>query len=331
LRILLASMPLLLNSFPVEVAPLQLKLPYLDYPSWADSTTARDAHYPNCSTWRYELDEKESEGNPNRYRMIFLRGPQIPTGAGSTSFDLGRFWRIGCLTIEDSLSAQFVNRGYAVERTRFERVALARPHVSSDGAVELATGLSFSARRPFREEPYRFAVSFQWIVRACFKDNLENDALARIATGMPVLYKPSRRTAPELAHFQNRFLGRIRSVDRSNQSAVVMCKDDAPRSVKLRDLRLEASPAVIKAYETLRRPRPGPSPTIRTIQQLKMTLTNENRRNITALRDRLDKIRSVLVDLGSSRDQLVVPLVSYQSGSISMGLAPEEAQVGESW
>jgi hypothetical protein len=172
-------------------------------------------------------------------------------------------------------------------------------------------------------------VTFQWIVRASFKDSLEKDALARIAVGMPVIYRPTTRVSPELLQFRNRFLGRIRSIDQSKRTAVVMCRDDSPKSVPLRDLRLEASPAVIKAYEKNTRLRSGVAPTIRSIQQLKMSLTRENRRNITALRDRLEKIRSVLMELGASSDQLVLPLTSYQSGSVSMALAPEEAEKGD--
>jgi hypothetical protein len=322
-------MALLLNSFRVELTPLQFQLPFLDYASWESSTAARDEQYPAFSTWRYELDDEESKASTNRIRMVFLNGPTESALPTLAPFDLGRFWRIGCLTIEDSICSHFAKRGYEIERDHFERVALAQHHGSPDGAIELATGLSFSARRPFREEPYGFTVTFQWIVRASFKDSLEKDALARIAVGMPVMYRPTSRVSPELLQFRNRFLGRIRSIDQSKRIAVVMCRDDSPKSVPLRDLRLEASPAVIKAYEKNTRPRSGVSPTIRSIQQLKMSLTKENRRNITALRDRLEKIRSVLMDLGSSRDQLVVPLTSYQSGSVSMALAPEEAEKGD--
>lgn len=324
-------MPLLLNSFPVEVTPINFVLPYADFPSWEESTAARDSQFADIATWRYAVDETELGVNPSRNRMVFLNGPEMPRGADSTTFDLGRFWRIGCLSIEESLGAHFSKFGYEVEKNHFERVALAPHHASIDGSVELATGLSFSVRRPFHDEPYRFAATFQWVVRAFFRDTLENDSLARIALGMPVLYKPRSAPSGELRKFTNRFLGRIRSIEGSKGIAVVLCKDEAPRSVRLVDLRLEASPAVIKTYEKQIRSRSGPSSIIRTIQQLKLSLTKENRRNITALRDRLERIRSLLLEVGSSRDQLVVPLASFQSGSISMGLAPQEPLMGEPW
>jgi hypothetical protein len=325
------NVPLLLNSFRIEVSPISFLLPYADFPSWEESTAARDSQFSDMTTWRYSVDENQSRVNPSRNRMVFLNGPETPKGTESATFDLGRFWRIGCLSIEDSLGAHFSKFGYEIERNQFERIALTPHHGSVDGSVELATGLSFSVRRPFHDEPYGFTATFQWVVRAFFRDTLENDSLARIALGMPVLYKPSGAPSGELRRFTNRFLGRIRSIEGSKGIAVVLCKDEAPRSVRLVDLRLEASPGVIKTYEKQIRSRSGPSSIIRTIQQLKLSLTKDNRRNITALRDRLERIRSLLLEVGSSRDQLVVPLASFQSGSISMGLAPQEPLMGEPW
>jgi hypothetical protein len=324
-------MALLLNSFPVDVAPVEALLPYIDYESWEVSTLTKQSQFSGFRTWRYELAKEEAGQNENRIRMVFLQGPQAPSKSAQMAFELGRFWKIGCLLIEDALTAHFSKLGFAIEQNNFERFALRRYTGSPDNAVELATGLSFSARRPFREDKYGFTLSFQWIVRAMFKDSLATESLAQIALGMPVIYKPSGTVQPGLLEFKHRYLGRVRSIDTHGKTATVMGRDDEPRTIPLCDLRLEASPAVIKLYEQKIRSLSGPSPILRTIQQLKMSFTKNNRRNVTALRDRLDIIRSSLNQAGSSRDQLVVPLASFQPGSISIALTPIEATFGDSW
>lgn len=324
-------MALYLNSFPVDVAPSEISLPYIEYPDWETSTSGKKTQFNQFAAWRYELSQEERGENQNSVRMVLLKGPQAPPGVPQATFDLGRFWRIGCLFIEDALSAHFAKLGFALEQNKFERLAL-RPHTASpDDRIELATGLSFSARRPFRDDRYRFTLSFQWVVRAMFRDSLSNESLARIALGMPVIYKPAGAVPPTLLEFAYRYLGRVRSIDPTGHSAVVMCKDEEPRTLPLGDLRLESSPVVIRLYEQTIRSRTGPSQILRTIQQLKMSFTKENRRNVSALRDRLNKIRTVLQQAGSSRDQLILPLASFQPGSVSIGLNPSEAILGDSW
>jgi hypothetical protein len=325
------QMALLLNSFPVDITPVEALLPYIDYKTWEISTSEKKSQFNEFGTWRYEMRDDETAEDGNRIRMVLLGGPHVPRVSSQTTFDLGRFWKIGCLFIEDALTAHFSKLGFATEQSSFERLALRRYTGSPDSAVELTTGVSYSARRPFREDRYRFTLSFQWVVRAMFRDSLLNESLARIALGMPVIYRPNGVVPSDLQEFRNRYLGRIRSVDSEHKTAAVMCRDDEPRIISLLDLRLEASPAVIKLYEQRVRSRSGPSQILRTIQQLKMSFTKDNRRNATALRDRLDEIRRLLYQAGSSRDQLVVPLASFQSGSVSIALNPIEASVGDSW
>jgi len=324
-------MPLYLNSFPVDVTPPEVSLPYADYPDWETSTFAKKNQFNMFEVWRYQMSPEEQKEGPNTVRMVLLSGPQIPLGIQQAAFDLGRFWRIACLFIEDAVANHFAKLGYAVEQSKFERLVLRHHPGSPDERIELATGLAFSARRPFREDRYGFALSFQWVVRAMFKDSLNNDSLARIAQGMPVIYKPAKGAPPELQEFSHRFLGRVRSIDSTRRSAVVMCRDDEPRTISLADLRLESSPAVIRVYEQTIRSRPGPSQILRTIQQLNLSFTKENRRNVSALRDRLTKIRAVLQQAGSSRDQLILPLASFQAGSVSIDLNPSEATLGDAW
>lgn len=323
-------MALLLNSFAVEIAPLQASLPYIDYATWEDSTSAKDSEFPSFSTWRYEKDDSDAE--PEKpCRLVFLNGPATPPPSQTVPFDLGRFWRIGCLLIGNSFGAHFASLGFTIEETGFERRALRRYPTPPDEPIELATGVSFAVRRPFKDEPSKFTISFQWIVRATFKETLESDSLAAIAFGMPVLYTPRSQTQKELSQFENGYIGRVRSIEPKSKTAAVNCRDGMPRTLPLRDLRLEASPALIKIYERHYQIKPGPSTVIRTMQQLRLSLTKDNRRNLTASRDRLERIRNLLYESGSSRDQFVIPIASFQEGSISMDLAPMEASIGEPW
>lgn len=110
-----------------------------------------------------------------------------------------------------------------------------------------------------------------------------------------------------------------------------MRDDGQAQKIPCSDLRLEASPAVIRIYEQRVRSRAGPSPIIRKIQQLKRSYTRENRRNVTASQDRLEEIRAMLNQAGASLDQLIVPLASFQTGTVSVSLLPMEASSGDSW
>lgn len=323
-------MALLLNSFPVQIVPNETSLPYIDYGTWEESTSAKNSQFAGFSTWRYQKDDTQAQ--PEKpCRLVFLNGPSHPQQSQLAPFDLGRFWRIGCLLIENAFLSRFASLGFITEETGFERSVLQRYPTPPDEVIELATGVSFSARRPFKDEPYQYTISFQWIVRAVFKESLENDRLAAIAFGMPVLYKPHGQPLKELVQFENGYLGRIRSVESKLREAAVNCRDGVPRTLPLQDLKLEASPALIRIYERRYRSKSGPSTVIRTMQQLKLSLTKDNRRNLTASRDRLERIRTLLNESGSSRDRFVVPLASFQEGSISMDLAPTEVSIGEPW
>ncbi len=306
-------------------------LPFLDYSSWEASSEAKEGEYANYATWRYELRDDEDRGARDRFRMVFLGGNPTPVSAASMEFDGGRFWRVGTLLIEEAVASHFKQLGFLVEDTHFDRLALKTVPNSPDDSIELATGLSFSARRPFRDDQHRFNLSFNWEVRALFRDTLADTQIASFALGMPVLHQPVKTAIPALVQFRNRYLGRVRSIE-DDGTATVMCRDDSqPQRVPLCDLKLEASPVVIKLYEQQVRSRSGPSPIIRRIQQLKRSYTRENRRNVTVFKDRLEEIRSVLNQAGSSLDQLIVPLASFQSGSVAISLLPMDVSFGDSW
>jgi len=257
--------------------------------------------------------------------MVFLSGPSVPQRAGHLKFDLTENRRIGELLIEDALSTHFAKHGLAIQRGHFERLAVRiRPDAPND-AIELSTGVAFSAKRPFKEEPLRFAVSFTWEVRAVFREDLSSPRITQIASGMPVLYTPQGPVAPDLAQFRNRYLGRVQAIEPRNQIVVISRTDGRPHRLDGRDLKLEASPQVIKKFERTS----GTSPTIREIQRLNRSFTPDNRRNTMAARDRLGEIRALLASVGSSSDRLIVPLASFETGSVSVSTAPTEVSIGD--
>jgi hypothetical protein len=261
--------------------------------------------------------------------MVFL-GDAPPSDLLTEIFDVSVQWRIGALLIEKALEKHFEQRGFKIERTRFQVFALRPAMDSGSSAVELATGISFDAKHPFRDEPYDFAVTFNWEVRAQFRASLAEKAMAKAAIGMPVLYQPRGQATVKLASFENRYLGKVRDIDRGY--AVVICRGDSePQKIPLADLRLEATPAVIKQFEQSSQSRFGPSPVLRRIQQLKHSYTAENRRNVNAYRDRLEEIRSVLGVAGASANQIVLPLATSQAGSVSISTQPSEAAMGGLW
>lgn len=320
-------MALILNAFKANLNPVTYELPSVDFASWEESTQARNC-YASSLTWRYTFKDN---GDPpaDRIRMVFIEGP-TPEQFATLTFDVGIQWKLGAILIERALELHFQQQGFRVEKTRFQTFALRPITDRISNAIELATGISFSVKRPFREEQYDFAINFDWEVRAQFRASLADKALARMAVGMPVIYQPKAKPSPKLAPYENRFLGKVRGI--SEKYAIVTCRaDSSTAEILLSDLRLEATPAVIKNYDQTSRSRKGPSTLIRKIQQLKHTYTSDNRRNPNAFRDRLDEILAILGATGTSANQLVLPLSESRPGSVSIAIQPSEASFGGLW
>jgi hypothetical protein len=142
--------------------------------------------------------------------------------------------------------------------------------------------------------------------------------------GLAVLYTPNAEAPPELKEYVNHFLGHVKELD-GEDAAVVGCRDYAQRSIRLADLTLEASPEAIRRYEMRTGSQQGRVGIWRTLQQLSKVLTKEGRRNPQVLRQRLDAIRSVLG--GNAKEQIVLPLVGYASGTVTIGLSPLRVEV----
>jgi hypothetical protein len=317
---------LILNSFPVEITPHTLSLPYVEYDDWDASTYGRDHDFSRYTTYRYDRTRiSEAVIQPGkRIRLLLLSGPSLSGGELFHDVDVGIFPALGSHLIEQSLSRYLASQGMKVDKTSFENFALARVEVSSNNLIHLYSGISYQARRPFALKPYSFVISAQWVARAVFSASLANPSLASISQGLGVLYTPRNRPAENLDDFQNHYLGHVKQVGKFND-VVVVCRDGEIRSIPLADLTLEASPEAIRRCELENGGGQQSMRVWRKIQQLSKVLTSEGRRNTLVLRDRLEAIRGVLG--GHSREQLVMPLHSYATGAVCLGLAPIRAEI----
>ena len=200
-----------------------------------------------------------------------------------------------------------------------------QPDVSRNG-IDLHTGISFQAKRPFRDEPYVFFLSAQWEARAFFKNSLS----AQESIGKSFLLACQCSTDPLRNRRQTCFHSaiahpwprpRIPRVTRSlrllprpqgkNLCPWVHCIERPLRNASRNTNSLsELGTRAIQFWHA--------------IQELSLVLTPSGRRNSAVLRDWLHSIRAFLS--GTSQDSLVVPMDTYQSGTVTVGLVPLRAQ-----
>jgi hypothetical protein len=312
---------LILNSFPVEVSPPKLSLPFIEFESWEASTAERNKKYSKFRTHRHT---RAGTSDQQRIRLVLLSGPALPAQIPNEEIDVGDVPKLAAILIESSLSNHLESQGMTIKRGKFEHLALRRVDASTGQLIHMYSGISFNARRPFRDQPHSFTLSAQWVARAIFSETLANTTLQGVARGLGVLYTPRTRPLEELLQFANHFVGHVRQITPPNHAEVI-CRDNVRRSIHLDDLTLEGSPEALRRYEQATGSQQEPSRIWRRLQHLSKVMTNEGRRNSSVLRDRLDAIRSVLG--GFSKEQLVLPLASYVEGTVSIGLAPIRVEI----
>ncbi len=296
---------LLLNCFAAEVAPTSLILPYLESASW-ESSRERLRQLRDAISYRHSV--------PDGVRAILLSGPDRPEVDGTQEFDVG-LGQLGARIIDSAIAGYLRDRGMETEHTSFETTALTRTEVVQE-VLGLYTGVAFKTRKPFRLEPHHFMVSMQCKVSTRFVQSLSHAALEDWCAGLPVLYKPSHEGVAEIAEFRGRYVGRVVKRD-SPAVVVVRCRDGVERQVPMADLYAEGSPEVIRRFED----RMGTRRSVwKRVQQLGLVLNSAGRRNVSVLRDRLDKVRHVLG--GGQTEKLTIEFRGYQEASVSIGLAP---------
>jgi hypothetical protein len=311
---------LVLNCFPVELSPTTFDVPFIEYSAWENSTKALREDYYGYLAYRYKTDDQQ-------IRIVLLDGPQVPQALTLMAADVAELPSLAKKVIERSLADYMTARGLVSRRTGFETIVMKKTPDFSQGRINIFCGISFQVRRPFQANPYGFVISMKWEVTASFEQSLIDSILRAISIGMPVLYKPTAVTSKipqELRRFRGRYLGRVREI-RSDDEAVVSCKDDQLRRVALADLFLEASPAVIRAYERESGMKREVRSVWQKIQEFNFVLNATGRRNPSVLKDRLEAIRKFLG--GGTREQLTLPLRYFGDGTISIGLSPMHVEV----
>jgi hypothetical protein len=317
---------LILNSFPAEVSPPKLVLPFLDFSTWEDSTAERKRRFSEFRTYRYDATPRAGDGPAaeRRVRLVLLSGASAVPQLATEEMDVGTLPKLGCILIENALADHLRSRGMTIKWGRFEKFALRRVDEWAGHHINIYSGIAFSARRPFREALRSFVLTVQWVARATFSETLAEQSLWEMCRGLGVLYTPGTRPPEELGQFENRYIGHVREILAPDR-AEVMCKDNVRRPLTLRDLTLEASPEALRRYEQMIGSPRAPSTIWKRLQQLSKVLTPQGRRNPLVLRERLEAIRSTLG--GGSKEHLVLPLLGFGEGTISIGLAPERVEV----
>lgn len=307
---------LLINSFPAELTPTIVDLPYLDCSDWAASSEMLQSKYAGGNTYRYLIHPPAE----TTVRLIFLSGvaPDEPIA----SFDLQDLPYLGVRLIEQALARHLSERGLDVKQSRFEYTALRKREIFND-VIQLHSGISYKARRPFAANPYGYVLSVQWISRATFTESLDNESLCNISQGLGTLYTPKKAPEAVLQEYTDRYVGRIKEVQ--SDQAIVSCKDGILRSIPLSDLTLEASTEAIRRFELRTGSNQQRSRVVRQLLQLSQVLTPSGRRNTAVLRDRLSAIQRFLGF--RSREDLFLPLDSYQAGHVRVNLSPLQVEV----
>lgn len=310
---------LLLNSFPATLVPLEYDLPSLMFSDWEASTKELTSRYGDFSWYRIH------EGD--RLRAVLLNGPYLPKDLDTTHLDVRVQSEFGKAIIERSLSRFFATRGFEVERERFGTTkVLRRSPEASQGFIDTFCGVAFQVRHPFHSNPENFMVAAQWEVNPRFNTSLAEPELRAVSPGMAVIFRPDAHSAQAdlLKPYVNRYLGHVIDCP-THSEANVECRDNVIRKVALSDLYLEASPAVIRNYEK----RSGLSQSSRSLwyklQELSFVLNKHGRRNASVLKDRLQAITMFLG--GNTKEQLIIPLNSFQEGTITLSLSPAKAEV----
>jgi len=314
-------MQLLINCFPIEIAPQEFGLPCITVADWDKSTDEITRRLAGFTVARAKKDD-------GSIGIFLIEGSAVPVDSGSILVGGGAFPNIVSEVALTSLATHFRTRGLAVQQDNFEVHVTTPAAQFSAGTVELRTGLAMRVRFPPGEQKSSLRLLMaRWEVKSDFNSNLDNPDLLSICTGKPVLYRPqnaSRHEGDVPPHFVGRYLGHVISAPSGNLK--VSCRDRVERTVPAKDLRLEATPATVSDYE---RATQNPQRTTRSVwhkvQELSYVLTTSGRRNASVLRDRMDAIRRFLGQ--QSSQALLLPSPSFADVKLSLGLVPTSAEI----
>lgn len=313
-------MHLLLNCFPIEIAPEEFSLPSANAASWDESTIEIQQRFQEYQTTRTKNDD-------GSIGIFLIDGPAPPANIGQKLVGRDHFVHVVSDVVMTSLLSYFSSRGLSVQSERFESTITTPSPQQVTGEVEIRTGVSVRIKLP---PPDRVASSrilvARWEVKRDFRSNLDNPDLRQIALGKSVLYRPTEQPVsddPVPLIFVGCYLGHVQAIP-TNTQVEVSCRDGVRRRLLAKDLCLEPTTATINEYEqTLE--KVGAKSLWHRTQELGFVLTSSGRRNTSVLRDRLDAIRKFLSP--DSSPAVVLPSPAYSSLKLSLGLTPLTAEI----
>lgn len=312
-------MALFINWFKVDLSPAGFLLPTKDFPTWEDSTTARDSEaLKPFKTYR-------GRTGPENISIVLLHGTVAPAGWEDRTYTVSTHRNVVAEIIKRALEEHFKKRNLDTFRSNWGVTATGQVGLMANEAIRLSSGVSCQAYCPNAE--IGMGVVIQWEVRTEFVKSLADDHLRGMCEGLPVLlrYNPQDWQPEEkLRPFGNRYLGVVTRVP-SRGTVEVLARDNGRYQLPADKLFIEAKPSTIKEYENRNATPPMGRSVWRRVQEITHVLTSEGRRNTSVLQDRLSSIRRFLSPEGN--ELLVMELPIYGGGQANLDLRPTAVKI----
>lgn len=312
-------MALFINWFKVELSPTSFTLPTKDYPTWEDSTAARD------SDALKPFHAYRGRTGAETISIVLLDGPPAPPDWERRAYTARTHRNVVAEIIKRALEEHFKMRTLVTSRSNWGVTATRQVDLMANDAIRVSSGVVCRVYSPDPETG--MGVTVRWEVKTEFVNSLADDHLRGICEGMPVLFRYNPQDwQPEekLRPFRNHYLGVVRRVV-SKDTIEVLARDNAHYPLPADKLFIEAKPSTIKEYENRNTTIQAGRSVWRRIQELNHVLTSAGRRNTSVLQDRLTSIRRFISPQGN--DLLVLELPVYGRGQANLDLRPAAVQI----
>lgn len=311
-------MALFINWFKVDLSPQSFTLPTRDYPSWEDSTSARD------SDALKPYHAYRGRTGADIISIVLLSGPDAPPDWPTRTYSPATHRNVVGEVIKRALEEHFRQGKLHTARSNFGVTATRPVGLMANDAIRLSTGVACQVYSPGADTG--MGVSIQWEVKTEFVKSLADDQLRGMCESLPVLlrYNPQQwQPEQKLRQYRDRYLGVVRRV-LAKDTVEVLARDNGHYQLPADKLFIEAKPSTIKEYENRSRSGQGAGLVWRRIQELNHVLTSAGRRNTSVLQERLNSIRKFLSPQGN--DLLVLELPIYGGGRANLDLRPAVVQ-----